>query len=132
MTSPENLGPQFKDHILLHRGLSFATPRDVDLSNAGVHWTEDHGVAQRFAETGEQGESGLIVHGAVHPEHVVKPGDKDWEEYSARRGNQEYEGERETSVREGSPVTILGLTSTDHEGNPVKVNMFKKPRVGRA
>jgi hypothetical protein len=124
----------FRNQVILHRGLSFVSPNELNNKELGVHWTEDHEVAQRFAETMEEGEPGLIVHGAVRPEDIVSPKDDDWKEYARMRGisdKEDWEGESETTVRKGSRVQILGYTQTDKEGNPVKVVTHKSPKEGR-
>jgi len=109
--------------------LSYATPKDVDTKTVGIHWTPDKGVASRFAESDE---GGVIVHASVHPKHIIDPKSDEGKDYASRFGIDEGWGENETTVREGAPITVHGITSVDREGKPVSTNMFKKPKKGKA
>ena len=126
---------EFKNHVAIHRGLSFASPDEVNLNTLGVHWTQDHLVAGRFARTDEPGENGVIIHGLVSPEHIVTENSPDWENYKGQRGityNEDYEGENETTIRENAPITITGYTVTDHLGRPVQTvahSPYKKAKA---
>jgi hypothetical protein len=110
MTSPENLGPQFKDHIQVYRGYSSTpSPKDIDFNNLGHHWTTNPNVAESFAiQNDDEPEpdfplQGTVLSGLVHKDHVMKP-----EEVPDDLGVLDHDAEAEHTIRKGAPVKITG------------------------
>ena len=114
MTSPENLGPQFADHIKLYRGLGEASFDTTQMNGVGIHWTPSKGIAGNFALMGdrEEGEEGgVVLHASVHPDHIVKRGTPEHELYAKTHDiYEENDPEAEVTVRSGAPVHIHGYT----------------------
>lgn len=147
--SHEALGPQFRDHVRLYRGLNEVEPGDVGHDEMGIHWTEDPGSAQNFAlnrdEWGNARESwgdeeenapdrGTVVEALVHPWHIIDRGTAEHDEMSSA-ANILHEGsfENETTVRPGSPVHVLGHHYLEAgEGHDVYKPQRFSPRLGRA
>lgn len=107
-------------------------------SEMGIHWTDDENSAYRFAQGrdaegwaddnygGEEDQAegkthrlGMVLHGEVHPRHVIQPGTDEWENYAASDAIFHHEHpEQEVTVRAGAPVHIHEVTTTsvDPEG----------------
>ncbi|MCW2929909.1 MAG: hypothetical protein JWM19_871 [Actinomycetia bacterium] len=135
--------------LQLHRGLflGHGTPGEADelhrnpaahlqtRGGVGVHWTDDEGSAFNFAqdldpegwaqdhEDDDEGGShslGMVLHGEVHPRHVIRPGTPEWENYQAFAAVLDHDHpEREVPLRESAPVRVTHVTTTsmDPAGN---------------
>ena len=127
--------------VRLHRGLSFGRGSEQDIERLhsdpaslvhmhqglGSHWTDEAGSAYNFAldrdsegwpheeggaDEGEGQVHGVVLHGEVHPRHIVRPGTKEWENYSAFSGVFDPgHAEAEVTVREHAPVRVTHLTA---------------------
>lgn len=113
MTSAENFGPQFKDHILVHRGYSSTpTPDHIDFNRLGHHWTTDKSVAESFAiqDTDHPEEGfpleGTVLTGLIHKDHVMAS-----HEIPNSFGVLQNGAEFEQTIREGAPVKVIGANS---------------------
>lgn len=138
MTSPENFGPQFKDHIQVYRGLP-ATIEGTDFSQVGIHWSSNKDVASAFATMGSMEETeheGLVLHGSVDPKHVVQRGTPEWEDYAKHTAIHDDEddptGEQEITVRKGAPVTIHGYSVVKPDYSVSSKVDLPKPRKAKA
>jgi hypothetical protein len=124
MTSPENFGPQFKDHIAVWRGLDLTHPDELHPKELGIHWSTDQRIAERFAAdedyANEQGvePSGVLLHGYVHKDNVVKPYTDEWDELAGRHDilPPEESHEEEATVRAGSPVHVYKVEHVTPDG----------------
>jgi hypothetical protein len=143
---PDNIGQQFKDHVLVHRGI-----RDVDPSVArsalGVHWTHSIDVAKHFGyldtfSTDGKAQS-VVVSALVHKDHIIEPESPEWHEaqnWGSSINNVIHNPdhwEQEATVRPGSPVHI---TAIQHDSVDENVDFFgtsrrmsyKNPRKSQA
>ena len=102
----------FKEQILLHRGLRVASPSEVNTSQLGEHWTTDEKVARVFA-----GKSGVVVSASV-PKSGTLEGEwetrkREWmshPEYFDSEDNYSGEDpEKEVRVHPDTKVSILGI-----------------------
>lgn len=104
----------FQDQVMLHRGLGEASFDTTDFSGVGIHWTSKKGIAGNFATMGnrEEGEEGgVVLHASVHPDHIVKRGTPEHDEYAKTHDiYEEDDPEAEVTVRKGAPITIHGYT----------------------
>lgn len=136
---PDNLGPQFKDHILLHRGIRHVGP-EVAKGELGIHWSHDIDVARHFANPDEfhgvsmepEDNQGVVVSALVHKDHIIKPNTDEWwdaQGWGNSMNNTIYEPdhwEEEATVRPGSPVHITAL---QHDYAPDADSDFKSRRM---
>jgi len=106
-------GPQF---IRVWRGLdqSAKNPKNVDVDNVGIHWSDDKVAAERWA-----GGNGTVLEGYVHKKHVVPRDTSEFDIYAKRNkiyGYDEgdpksiYPPEKEVTLRKGSPVHLVSST----------------------
>lgn len=119
MSSPENLGPQFKDHIQVYRGLRDVAPADVRLDDLGQHWSTNRRVAESFADdVSDSANPGTVVGGLVHPKNIVRESDPDYEQVLSL-GYEPDASEDELPLRKGAPVhvTMLNGRWEDREEN---------------
>ena len=96
--------------------------------NAGIHWTDNQNSAFNFATDSDPSgnaheayydedetpghQVGLVMHGRVRNSNIVQPGTEEWDNYSGFNAIFDHDHpENETTVREGSPVRIGGMTA---------------------
>lgn len=129
-------------HIVVYRGLEdVIKPHHIDFSNLGVHWTTDLSTADEFAVPAWTKEnpdlpkvSGAVVHGLVHPTHILDLNSdeaKGWGEW--RMGEDHWEQEK--TVKPGSPVKILKVERVDMDNTTDKItrrNLRGAPSEGTA
>jgi hypothetical protein len=149
MTSPEAFGPQFKDHILLHRGIRHVHPGVVSSGGMGVHWSHDKDVAHRFAdywddysEGHSEDNQGVVISGLVHKDDIIEPHSDEWhdaQQWGSAINNEIYEpehSEQEATVRPGAKVHVVALEHSrdvpNKEVSEVRRMSYKNPRVGKA
>jgi hypothetical protein len=155
MTSVENFGPQFADHILVHRGIQHVNPSVVNSHGIGIHWSHDKDIAHRFATDDNMGyeehpedNQAVVLSALVHKKDVIEPYSDEWHEMSESGMDSEIydpeHSEQEATVRPGSPVHVVGVhhyydaqkvAPMDFEG-PEDLSQrrmtYKTPRVGEA
>ena len=71
MSAQESLGKQWQK---VYRGIP-GHPDDVNLTEAGTHWTPNLDTAKSFAESHFEG---TVLEGRVNPSEVVKPHTEEW------------------------------------------------------
>ena len=109
--------------MTLYRGIASAhTIKDVNFDRLGRHWTPDKDVARSFAvsEVNDPNPdkphpwSGIILTAQVHPDHIVDPESEEGQALAKEHKifGREH-GEEEHTLREGSPITITGLSKAD-------------------
>jgi GNAT superfamily N-acetyltransferase/8-oxo-dGTP pyrophosphatase MutT (NUDIX family) len=93
--------------------------------SAGIHWSDHHSSAANFAlgadpegyldrdYAEEPGHShGIILHGQVHPDHIIDPESEEGRKYQEGDAIFEHEHpEAERTVREGAPIHITHVTA---------------------
>lgn len=152
MTSAENFGPQFKDHVLVHRGIRHVGP-NVASGELGVHWSYDPVVAERFADYSDHYTSdpqyykdnqGVVVSALVHKNDIIEPDSDEWHEaqhWGSAMNNEIYgpeHSEQEATVRPGSPVHIVALkhaqdNTPDYDTTVSERRMrYRTPRISKA
>jgi hypothetical protein len=105
-------GPQF---IRVWRGLdqSAKNPKNVNVDNVGIHWSDDKSAAERWA-----GGNGTLLEAYVHKKHVVPRDTSEFDIYADRNKIQSYDedngpfyrAEKEITLRKDSPVHIMSST----------------------
>jgi hypothetical protein len=132
--------------VRVHRGLFFGrgTADEADSLHrdpsgplltqhgVGVHWTDDENSAHNFArdldpegwaQDYEDGDDqthslGMVLHGEVSPEHVVKASDPGWEDYRDANAVLDHDHpEREVPIRDHAPIRVTHVTTTSTDPN---------------
>lgn len=140
MTSPENLGPQFADHIRVYRGLAGITA-DQALNSGkrlGIHWSNDDFIAKQFAGNDSRYTHGTLLTGLVHPDDVMTP--EEIQKHNSEQPrktiyHQEAKGtEREIPIRQGATVHITGAQDMSFYDEPQieKEHNFTNPQAKKA
>jgi hypothetical protein len=137
MTSVENFGPQFADHIQVYRGYSSTpTPDHIDFERLGHHWTTDRSVAERFAIQDEDHPEegfpleGTVLSGMVDKKHVMPK-----DEIHPSLGVLDNDAEKEHTLRQGAPVKVTGATAMSFGVNDSEIRKEDYPptrNTGRA
>jgi hypothetical protein len=116
MTSPENFGPQFKDHITLYRGIGGVTPEHLKTDELGVHWTEDYETAKKFANPdhpfnagAEHPDDGVIIEAKVPASGVLNRRSKEFRDLANEKMILSKKAENETTIRPGTEVHLNQL-----------------------
>jgi hypothetical protein len=139
--TPENIGQQFKDHVLLHRGIPCVGPECVAAGGLGIHWSKDEGIADRFADWNEDADDehspdedhGVVVSALVHKDNIIKPNSPEWNALN-ERGNQifgEDHFEQERTVRPGSKVHVVAITHADGRNRPAGASAVTQTKPTR-
>lgn len=134
--TPENVGQQF---TTLYRGIaSTHTLKDVYFDRIGRHWTPDREVAHSFATSAANDPnlekphpwSGVILQAQVPTEHIIDPESDEGKELASKHKifSREH-GEEEHTLREGTPVSITGVTKVD---GFTEREMKRFPKSGRS
>ena len=140
MAASDNLNPnQSGRYVRVHRGFAGVKHNEVDTGRLGVHWAQDDNsyVARSFATqamyTGEQyypeQQKGTVLTGYVHKRHLLEPGSEEHEKW-ANMGEGAIESERETPLRPGTPVHLVGAEDFNGLAEYKEVK-FPKPKRGR-
>lgn len=138
---PDNLGPQFKGHVKVYRGLGDVSGDQVDFSKVGRHWSTEEDVAMEFADSGnpaDKDKPAVMLEGYVHPKHILDP-----EGRTARSMGADPDfGEEEVTVRKGAPVHVVAMTEWEKQnrggfdregqGDGGRRKEFEKPIVAKA
>ena len=124
MMHPDNVGQQFKDHVLVHRGIPQVGPEAVK-SDLGIHWSHNIEVAKKFATPSayeqdyeDNGSQGVVVSALVHKKHIIEPHSPEWHDaqnLGSALNNEIYEPEHweeEATVRPNSPVNVVAVQHT--------------------
>lgn len=124
---------QLDGYIPVSRGLQAGSGfKGIDHTSLGMHWTTDPNVSRAFAGSRwpkKEHVGGVVVHGLVHKDHVLKNDDP----AAVERGvlPAENSNESEVSVKPGSPVKITKVVHyrdrKDKKGSSVKA-----PKEGKA
>ena len=110
MTSAENLGPQFKDHIQVYRGLRDVAPEGVQTDALGMHWSTNPKVAESFADdVSDSSNPGTVVAALVHPNDVLRPGHPEYPEAESAGCAGEGSPEDELPIRKGAPMFLTSM-----------------------
>ena len=145
---PDNVGKQFKDHVLVHRGIRHVGPSAAK-SDIGIHWSHDIDVARHFANPDNfsvsndpEDNQGVVISALVHKDHIIKPHTVEWHDaqnWGNAMNNLIHEPdhwEEEATVRPGSPVHITAMqhdyaADADSDWKSRRMS-YKTPRQGKA
>lgn len=136
MSASDHLGRQWQQPELsfeVHRGLSEVTPKDVDTSMLGRHWSADKHIAT--SEFALDRNKGTVYHASVPVSSVdtdtvvLKDTGVMWNDET---NNIDWHNpEKEVPVRRGKPVLITGISKVER-GKRTRTRRYNPPREMKA
>ena len=109
MSASDHLGPQFKDHVRVFRGLLSTSPDKIDRNNLGIWWSDYEPMARGLATNTDDDDIldpyARPTHGSVIEALVHK---KDF-------------SSRDLMVKKGAPIHVVGVHyyTYDHEEDSI-------------
>lgn len=105
LDNPEKIGPQWRR---VYRGYT-APLEDIDLSKAGIHWSDNPEVSEDFANNmyDTPKANRTVIEGLVHNDDIIHPSTPEWQAMGGGISifdTDAPEGEREVTVRPGGMV----------------------------
>jgi hypothetical protein len=107
MSASDHLGPQFKGHVRVFRGIANTSElSDINFNNLGKHWTTNPEIAVDFASYYSDN-PGHVVTGLVHPDDVLSADNP--EHQAVLRSYRLRAYENETPIRAGAQVGVVSV-----------------------